>query len=81
MTDIDPGLRDKIVEMHTDMKHVRKTIEKHDDELQELKQDHDERLRELEKNQSKILSYMVVIGAGIMFGLKGLFALWDKIWK
>lgn len=81
MTEIDPELRDKIIETHTDMKHVRRKIEHHDDDIEELRNQHDKRLRDLEKNQSKIMTYIVVIGSGIALGMKALFALWDKIWK
>lgn len=42
---------------------------------------HDERLRDLEQNQSKIMTYIVLIGSGIALGMKALFALWDKLWK
>lgn len=74
MTEIDPELRDKIIETHTDMKHVRRSIEKHDEELQEIKHDCDERLRELELNSSKIAGFAIAVGAGITLALNG--ALW-----
>ena len=74
MTDIDPELRDKIIETHTDMKHVRRAIEKHDEALQEIKQDCDERLRELEQNHSKIAGMVIAVGAGVTLALNG--ALW-----
>ena len=78
---VDSDLRDKIVETHTDMKHVRRRLDQQDEELEELKCQHDERLRELERNQSKIMAYVVVIGSGIALGMKAMFALWDKLWK
>lgn len=78
---IDSELRDKIIETHTDMKHVRRKIEHHDDDIEELRNQHDERLRELEQNQSKIMTYIVAIGSAITIGINGLFWLAGKIWK
>ena len=81
MTDIDPELRDKIVQTHTDMRWVREKIEKHDEELQETKRDCDERLRELEQNHSKIAGMVIAVGAGITLALNGVLWLAGKIWK
>lgn len=96
MDGIDPELRDKIIETHTDMKHVRRTLQEHDDGIEELRNQHDdkieelrnlhdERLREIEQTQSKIMTYIVIIGSAITFVMNaviqgGMYVL-EKIWK
>lgn len=77
----DPELRDKIIETHTDMKHVRKNIERHDDEMEELRNQHDERIRVLEQNQSKIMTYIVALGSGITILMNGILWIAAKIWR
>lgn len=81
MADIDPDLRDKIVETHTDMKHVRRRLDAQDNEIEELKNQHDERLRELEKNQSRLMTYVLLIGSAITIGLNFFWEVYHKIWK
>lgn len=70
MTEIDPELRDKIVQTHTDMRWVRGKLESGEETFK----DHDERLRELEQNHSKIAGIVLAVGAGITLALNG--ALW-----
>lgn len=77
MTEIDPELRDKIIETHTDMRHVRKKLEAGAETFKE----HDERLRGLEQNQSKIMAIVVGIGSIITLGLNGALYLFGKLWK
>ena len=77
MTDIDPELRDKIIETHTDMRHVRKQLEGG----KETFQAHDERLRELEQNQSRITGVVIAVGSIITLGLNGALYLFGKLWK
>ncbi len=79
MVEIDDDLIFKIIEMHTDMKYVRKTLEKHEEELQEQKKDYNRRLNIVEQNQSKIMTYIVLIGSAITIGLNIVFHLGDKI--
>lgn len=77
----DPELRDKIIETHTDMKHVRKSIERHDDEMEELRNQHDERIRVLEQTQSKLMATVLVVGSGITVIMNGILWIAAKIWK
>lgn len=82
---IDPGLRDKLIETHTDMKHVRRMIEQHGDVIEEVRNQHDERIRKLEQTQGKILTYIVVIGSVITVAMNavmqgGMYVI-EKIWK
>jgi len=78
VTEIDPELRDKIIETHTDMQHVRQELEGGKETFKE----HDERIRDLEQNQSKIMGIVVAIGSVITVILNLLFHFWDKIrWK
>jgi hypothetical protein len=44
---MDPEIRDKIVETHTDMKHVRRRLDQQDTELEELRHQHDRKIEEL----------------------------------
>ena len=81
MGEIDPDLRDKIVETHTDMKHVRRTLQEHDDGIEELRNQHDERLRCLEQNQSKIMTYIVALGSAITVIVNGVLYMVGKLWK
>lgn len=92
MDGIDPELRDKIIETHTDMKHVRRTLQEHDDGIEELRNQHDdkieelrnlhdERLRELERTQSKIMTYIVVIGSAITLAMNAALLAIEKIWR
>ena len=78
---IDPELRDKIVETHTDMKHVRRTLQDHDDVIEEVRNQHDERIRALEQTQSRIMAYIVIIGAAITLAMNAAFDVIEKIWK
>lgn len=78
---IDPELRDKIVETHTDMKHVRRTLQDHDDVIEEVRNQHDERIRALEQTQSRIMAYIVLIGAGVTLAMNAAFDVIEKIWK
>ena len=78
---IDPELRDKIVETHTDMKHVRRTLQDHDDVIEEVRNQHDERIRALEQTQSRIMAYIVLIGAGITLAMNAAFDVIEEIWK
>ena len=77
MTEIDPELRDKIIETHTDMKHVRKQL----DAGKETFEAHDKRIRELEQNHSKLVGITLAVGAGITIVLNGVLWLAGKIWK
>ena len=82
---IDPDLRDKLIETHTDMKHVRWMIEQHGDVIEELRTQHDERIRKLEQTQSKILAYIIAVGSVITVAMNaaiqiGVYVL-EKIWR
>jgi CO dehydrogenase/acetyl-CoA synthase beta subunit len=77
MCDIDPDLRDKIIETHTDMRHVRKQLEGG----KETFKDHDERLRELEQTQSKIMTYIIAIGSAITIAVNAAIHFIGNIWK
>jgi len=54
MAEIDPELRDKIVETHTDMKWVRETLEKGDATFKQ----HDKRIKHIEQWFVPILAAM-----------------------
>lgn len=81
MAEIDPELRDKLIETHTDMKHVRRRLDEQDSELEDVRKEHDGRLRELEKNQSRIMTYVLLLGSAITVGLNFFWEIVHKIWK
>ena len=76
--DIDPELRDKIIQTHTDMRWVRSKLESGSETFK----DHDERLRKLEQNQSRAMGVVVAIGSIITLLMNLAIQIWDKIrWK
>lgn len=77
MTDIDPELRDKLIQTHTDMRWVRDKLESG----AETFKDHDERLRDLEQNRNKIAGIVIAVGAGIALAMNGVLWLLGKVWK
>jgi len=77
MSDIDPELRDKIIETHTDMQHLKKMLE----EGRKTFRNHDARIRDLEQNQSKVMGIVVTVGSMITIIMNGLFWMISKVWK
>ena len=77
MSDIDPELRDKIIETHTDMQHLKKMLE----EWRKTFRNHDARIRDLEQNQSKVMGIVVTVGSMITIIMNGLFWMISKVWK
>ena len=76
--DIDPELRDKIIQTHTDMRWVRNKLESGSETFK----DHDKRLRKLEQNQSRAMGIVIAIGSIITLLMNAAIQLWDKIkWK
>ena len=73
--DIDPELRDKIIQTHTDMRWVRNKLEAGSETFR----DHDKRLRHLEQNQSRAMGVVVAIGSFITLLVNLAIQLWDKI--
>ena len=73
--DIDPELRDKIIQTHTDMRWVRSKLESGSETFK----DHDERLRHLEQNQSRAMGIVIAIGSVITILINLAIQLWDKI--
>ena len=77
MSDIDPELRDKIIETHTDMQNLKRMLE----DGRKTFRNHDARIRNLEQNQSKVMGIVVTVGSMITIALNGLMWLAEKIWK
>jgi len=77
MTDIDDDLKFKIIETHTDMRHVRKQLEGGKETFKE----HYERIRDLENTKGKIMALIVFVGGLITLVFN--FVLWlaARIWK
>ena len=73
--DIDPELRDKLIQTHTDMRWVRSKLEAGSETFK----DHDERLRKLEQNQSRAVGIMVAVGSVITIIVNVIIQLYDKI--
>ena len=75
---VDPELRDKLIQTYTDMRWVRRKLE----EGSALDKDHEERLRKLEQNQSRAVGIVVAIGSLATIIANILIQIWDKIrWK
>ncbi|RJS72488.1 hypothetical protein CW696_02810 [ANME-2 cluster archaeon] len=77
MSDIDPELRDKIIETHTDMQNIKRMLE----DGRETFRNHDARIRNLEQNQSKVMGIVVTVGSMITIVINGVLYLLGKIWK
>ena len=76
--DIDPELRDKIIQTHTDMRWVRDKLESGSETFK----DHDKRLQKLERNQSRAMGIVIAIGSIITLLMNLAIQLYDKIkWK
>jgi len=57
-------------------------IDERTENMDERVDSHANRLWDLEQTHSKIMAYVVIVGATITFGLNVIFNLWDKIrWK
>ena len=75
---VDPELRDKIIQTHTDMRWVRSKLEAGSETFK----DHDERLRKLERNQSWAVGVVIAVGSIITVLINTIIQIWDKIrWK
>ena len=75
---VDPELRDKIIQTHTDMRWVRNKLESGSETFKE----HDERLRQLERDQSRAVGILVAVGSVITILINLAIQLYDKIkWK
>ena len=75
---VDPELRDKIIQTHTDMRWVRNKLESGSETFK----DHDKRLQKLERNQSWAVGVVIAIGGTITVITNILIQLWDKLtWK
>jgi len=77
MSDIDPELRDKIIETHTDMQNIKRMLE----DGRKTFRNHDARIRNLEQNQSKVMGIVVTVGSMITIIMNGLFWMISKVWK
>jgi len=77
MSDIDPELRDKIIETHTDMQNLKRMLE----DGRKTFRNHDARIRNLEQNQSKVMGIVVTVGSMITIIMNGLLWIVNKIWK
>ena len=76
--DIDPELRDKIIQTHTDMRWVRNKLESGSETFK----DHDKRLRKLEQYQARVMGVVIAIGSIITLLMNAVIQLYDKIkWK
>ena len=75
---VDPELRDKIIQTHTDMRWVRSKLEAGSETFK----DHDERLRKLERNQSWAVGVVIAVGSVITIIVNVIIQVYDKIkWK
>ena len=75
---VDPELRDKIIQTHTDMRWVRDKLESGSETFK----DHDKRLQHLEQNQSRAMGIVIAIGGIITIFMNLVIQLYDKIkWK
>ena len=72
---IDPELRDKIIQTHTDMRWVRNKLESGSETFK----DHDKRLRKLEQYQARAMGIIIAIGSFITLLMNAAIQLWDKI--
>jgi len=77
MSDIDPELRDKIIETHTDMQNIKRMLE----DGRKTFRNHDARIRNLEQNQSKVMGIVVTVGSMITIVINGVLYLLGKIWR
>ena len=77
MSDIDPELRDKIIETHTDMQNLKRMLE----DGRKTFRNHDARIRNLEQNQSKVMGIVVTVGSMITIAMNGLLWIAGKIWR